>query len=126
MTRVVNVKVAYIRPEFKNLKDWCEHSNNIYIGRRGIVFIDGKRYPITDSKWANPFRIAGATREKVIADYRNYITKKISENPEYYDVSELRNKTLGCWCAPESCHGDVLISLVQDSPCINDSLSGSS
>ena len=27
-------------------------------------------------------------------------------------LSELRGKTLGCWCAPEPCHGDVLARYV--------------
>lgn len=39
-TYVSNVKVKYIRPHYNNLKSWCENSNNIYIGRAGIVFID--------------------------------------------------------------------------------------
>lgn len=24
----------------------------------------------------------------------------------------LKGKTLGCWCKPEACHGDVLVELV--------------
>jgi len=24
---------------------------------------------------------------------------------------ELKNKVLGCWCAPEACHGDVLTEI---------------
>jgi len=26
-------------------------------------------------------------------------------------LPELRGKDLGCWCAPENCHGDVLLAL---------------
>ena len=44
-TKVVNVKVSYIRPQYNNLKEWCEDSNNVYIGRQGVVFVDGQRYP---------------------------------------------------------------------------------
>ena len=26
-------------------------------------------------------------------------------------LPELRGKRLGCWCAPQACHGDVLAQL---------------
>jgi hypothetical protein len=29
-------------------------------------------------------------------------------------LHELRGKDLICWCAPERCHADVLIELVND------------
>lgn len=54
---VINVKVASIRPKFNNLKEWCEDERNIYIGRAGIVFIDGQRFPKQSSIWANPYKI---------------------------------------------------------------------
>lgn len=28
------------------------------------------------------------------------------------DIRELRGKTLGCWCKPKACHGNVLLKLV--------------
>lgn len=57
-TLCVNVKVQYLRPQYQNLKQWCEASpNHVYIGRRGIVFIDNVRYPPRDSIWANPFKV---------------------------------------------------------------------
>ena len=36
----VNCKVKFIRPQYKNLKEWVENENNVYIGRAGVVFID--------------------------------------------------------------------------------------
>ena len=57
MTTICNCKVQYIRPKYKNLKHWMEDDNNIYIGRRGIVFIDGERFPKQNSIFANPFKI---------------------------------------------------------------------
>ncbi|KAG0042963.1 hypothetical protein BGZ83_011989, partial [Gryganskiella cystojenkinii] len=70
MAEVVNVKVAFIRPKYKNLKEWMDDPNNIYIGRRGVVFVDGERYPKQDSPWANPFKInAKTTRAQVLSQY---------------------------------------------------------
>ena len=113
-TTVVNVKVKDIKPKYKNLKEWCEDKNNVYIGRKGIVFIDGQRYPKSDSIWANPFKISGnETRETVIAKYKEYIIKKIKDEKLEDELKKLAGKTLGCWCKPEKCHGDILIELIQ-------------
>lgn len=109
---VRNVKVAHIRPQYQNLKEWCEDPNNVYIGRRGIVFIDKVRYPTKDSIYANPYKVSKTlTREDVIKMYRDYIVKKISSGE--IDIEALRGKNLGCWCKPEACHGDVLIELLE-------------
>lgn len=54
---VVNVRVCYIRPEHKDLEHWCKNPNNIYIGRKGVLIINGRRYPERDSIWHNPFKI---------------------------------------------------------------------
>lgn len=116
---VVNVKVKYIRPEYKNLKAWCEDPENVYIGRAGIVFVsngNGKaRFPKRPSVWANPYRVRGSTtREKSIRKYEAYIRNKIEEEPEKYDLRSLKGKRLGCWCKPEACHGDVLLKLLKE------------
>lgn len=111
--KVTNVKVEFIRPRgYSNLKEWCNDPNNIYIGRAGVVFIDGERYPKASSIWANPYKInKDGTREEVIEKYRKYITKKIEAGE--VDLGELKGKTLGCWCLPHSCHGNVLVELCQ-------------
>ena len=119
MCSCVNVKVKYIRPKFDNLKEWNEHDDNLYIGRRGIVFIkteEGKeRYPKQDSKWCNPFKIdKNNTREDVLEKYEGYILEKIRKEPEKYNLKELVGKNLGCWCHPERCHGDILIKLLNN------------
>ena len=41
MSSVVNVKVAHIRPKYNDLEEWTKDPNNVYIGRAGIVFING-------------------------------------------------------------------------------------
>jgi len=71
-----------------------------------------KRYDVyigRPSKWGNPFVIGrDGTREQVIKKYRDWIATR----PELLaQLSELRGKTLGCYCKPEACHGDVLADL---------------
>ena len=113
MTTVVNVKVANIRPKYQNLKEWIEDDKNVYIGRKGVVFINGKRYPMINSIWHNPYKIdKNNTRKEVIEKYKTYITEKIKRENLQIELEKLRNKQLGCWCKPLCCHGDVLLELI--------------
>ena len=78
-----------------NIKDGEEY--DVYIGR--------------GSKWGNPFRIGkDGNRESVIAKYREYILKNamLMDN-----LKELEGKILACYCKPLSCHGDILIELIE-------------
>jgi hypothetical protein len=63
------------------------------------------------SKWGNPFAIGkDGTREQVIEKYRSWIPTQ----PELIAaLPELKDKVLGCWCAPKACHGDVLAELAK-------------
>lgn len=65
------------------------------------------------SKWGNPFKIGeDGNREEVISKYREWILKQ----PHLLrDLKELDGKVLGCWCKPNSCHGDVLAALLSGS-----------
>lgn len=59
------------------------------------------------TEWGNPFEMpADGDRETVIRNYENhYLPYKPSLLSK---VESLRGKALGCWCAPEACHGDLL------------------
>ena len=113
---VVNVKVKYIRPEYENLKEWMSNENNSYIGRSGIVFIKEKRFPTTSSIFANPYKVGrDGTRNEVIEKYELYIRDRIEkENDIKQALLNLKGKTLGCWCKPEACHGDILLRLIEE------------
>lgn len=71
---------------------------DVYIGRPG--------------KWGNPFSIGkDGTREEVIIKYEEWARN----NPKLLnDLHELKDKTLGCWCFPSACHGDILIKLIKE------------
>jgi len=114
-TEVINVGVKNIRPQYLNLHKWMlEKKSNVYIGRARVVFIDGIRYPLEDSIWANPYKITETQpREKVLELYREYIEKKLNLEPKLIEkLKELDGKKLGCWCKPECCHGDILVELI--------------
>ena len=110
---LVNVKVAFLRPKYQNLKEWCSDSENVYIGRAGIVFIDGVRYPPFASPWSNPYKVSPIlTRQDAIEKYKTYIKSKFGDSFQE-ELEKLRGKRLGCWCSPEACHGDFLLELLK-------------
>jgi hypothetical protein len=77
----------------------CKRSSyDVYIGR--------------PSKWGNPFAIGrDGTREQVIERYQRWLGLQ----PQLLEqLGELEGKTLGCWCAPRPCHGDVLARLAAE------------
>ena len=62
------------------------------------------------SFWGNPFAIGkDGDREEVIEKYRVYLWSKIcSGEITLEQLASLHGKTLGCFCSPLACHGDVL------------------
>lgn len=112
MTKVVSVKVKYIRPKYNDLREWRREKNNVYIGRAGVVFIDRVRYPKVGSLWANPFKVGkDGSREEVLDLYEEYVR---GNELMMRLLPDLKGKTLGCWCKPEGCHGDVLVKLLNE------------
>ena len=111
MSSVVNVKVKFLRKNgVQNLEEWLKNDDNIYIGRNMEFYVPGA----TSSKWRNPFSIKKYGRDECLEKYKEYILKKINENPEIYNLNEINGKNLGCWCAPEPCHGNILIEIIND------------
>lgn len=78
--------------------------HDIYIGR--------------PSKWGNPFtHLVGkgtlatfvvGTRDEAVDAYAEWIK---TQPHLMAALPELRGKVLGCWCAPQRCHGDVLAAM---------------
>lgn len=65
------------------------------------------------TKWGNPFVIGrDGTRAEVIEKFRAYAK---SNKEIFADLDELYDKTLGCYCAPQPCHGDVLLEMIEES-----------
>jgi hypothetical protein len=75
------------------------------------VYIGRKTRDMQGSIWGDPFQIGrDGTREEVIEKFRQYVLSK----PDLLaQLESLRGKTLGCWCKPQACHGDVLIETLE-------------
>lgn len=103
---VVNIRKKELQKRgYRDLMHWLEDTNNVYIGRNMTFYVHGAK----KSKFANPFSAKKYGRQGCIDKYREWI----QEQPELMNsLEELRGKTLGCWCKPEACHGDVLLDLL--------------
>lgn len=72
------------------------------------------------TRWGNPFsHLEGttaqyrvATREEAVEKYREYL---LSNSKLLKSLPELKGKDLVCWCAPASCHGEILLELANQS-----------
>ena len=63
------------------------------------------------SIWGNPFEIGkDGTRKEVIQKYRVWLNDNESLKSR---ILELDGKTLGCFCAPKACHGNVIIEMIE-------------
>lgn len=84
-----------VMPLVHNKYKFTAPADAIYIGR--------------PTKWGNPFVIGkDGNRQEVVQKYKDYI---LANQSLLSQIHELRGKDLVCFCAPQQCHGDVLIEL---------------
>ena len=70
---------------------------DVYIGRPSI--------------FGNPLKIGvDGNREEVVRKYKDYFYGRLENDEEFKTkVLGLKGKTLGCYCKPLPCHGDVIV-----------------
>jgi hypothetical protein len=74
-------------------------SYDTYIGR-GSIF-------------GNPFEIGrDGTRKQVIERYRQWFEFLLNDKVFLNELYKLRDKKLGCFCAPLQCHGEIIADWV--------------
>ena len=84
----------------------CKHQPfDVYIGRPMPDFPEG-------SPFCNPFKIGiDGNRTEVLAKYESYLRGR----QDLLDLlPSLEGKTLGCWCFPKKCHGDIIIKILNE------------
>ena len=79
---------------------------DVYIGNE----IKNDNWDLKQSDWANPY---WGTSENSLKQYETYIRgdKQLMKRLE---AGELDHSTIGCWCAPGPCHGDILVKIVKE------------
>jgi hypothetical protein len=72
----------------------------VYIGRPSI--------------WGNPFVIGkDGSRDEVIAKFETYLLGNAGLMKQLHTLT---GRDIVCWCAPSSCHGDVLVRMANAQP----------
>lgn len=88
MTRVVNIRAE---------------SYDVYIGRAG----KGQ-----DGYFGNPYSMVGSSekeRTRVLKLFEEYFLHRMYADAEFNRrVLALKGKTLGCFCSPKRCHGEII------------------
>ena len=86
----------------KDKGNWHKVPENVYVGR--------------GSDFGNQFRLVDHNncREEVVALFKNYLSNNIQLKDRV--KKELKGKVLGCFCAPEHCHAEVLHHVAGNSP----------
>lgn len=86
------------------------------LGRPRAVHCKRERHQLyigRPSKWGNPFVVGKhGARGECIALYENWLRRN---SQLVASLDELQGLVLGCWCAPQACHGDLLVRLANAS-----------
>jgi hypothetical protein len=90
------------------------------LNKRFDVIPEGAVYIGRPSPWGNPFTHLSSslegtysvdTREEAVDKFRGYAQRRLAAEPEWLEA--LRYATaLVCWCAPQSCHGQIIMELM--------------
>jgi len=86
-----------------------KESYDQYIGRAG----KGQ-----DGYYGNPFRLQpGESRGSTIGRFQKYFYARLKADTEFRKkVHQLKGMTLGCFCKPNDCHGDVYVEYLETLP----------
>jgi hypothetical protein len=83
---------------------------DVYIGRaRPGLKVEG-----SDGYFGNPYHVEPHGREVAISLFKSYFHRRIKIDPVFrLRVLALRGKSLGCYCKPQDCHGDVIVEWIE-------------
>ena len=98
-------KLATLETTVVNLR---KEPYDVYIGRagHGLDGYFGNPYPL-------PVGADQVARDECLKKYKRYFWKRVRTDPEFYErVMALEGKTLGCFCKPKTCHGDVIVAFL--------------
>lgn len=81
---------------------------DVYIGRGSFWGNDWSHLPETKAK----FKVE--TRDDAVEAYKAHLWNQIKTGVVTLDkLRSLNGKRLGCFCKPQSCHGDVIVKAVE-------------
>ena len=94
----MDIKINKMKTKVVNIKN---ENYDVYIGRAGRG---------QSGYFGNPFRLLdNETRGATIERYKSYFYQRLESDPQFREqIHALKGKTLGCFCKPYPCHGDII------------------
>lgn len=102
-----------------NIKTHSDEANGRY------VYIGRKMPRLAGSALGNPFKPSNykdpLARQKCLDKYQTWLTLQKEQRTNAWsevlrlaEVAKTEDIYLGCWCAPQSCHGDILKAVIEE------------
>lgn len=96
-------------------KHWCKEQG-VYIGRPSVL---GNPYSHLENTKAE-YKVG--SRDEAVQEFEKYLRDKINKDLDitremkrlYRQLIDTGELTLVCWCAPNSCHGDVIKRVLEE------------
>jgi hypothetical protein len=111
--KIMNCSLVELkRRGYSDLEHWMKDPKNVYIGRKGVVFVkdqtsgDKYRFPHTDSIYSSGPIIDGKIKGTEFDDYRTELRVRIALGQ--INILELAQKTISSWFYPQMCHGKII------------------
>lgn len=99
--------MAFPRTRVVNLR--CGDAYDVYIGRAGHGQTGYFGNPVRRNARCPVCGDLHETPASTIPCFARYFEQRVDSDPEYRaQVLALHGKTLGCFCAPARCHGDII------------------
>lgn len=100
MTSVVNIR--------------ADNPYDVYIGRPGYGIAGPFGNPVVVNEICPVCDQIHKKAVDTLPCYREYLHWRVDCDAEFRaEVLALRGKTLGCFCKPRSCHGDIIIEWLE-------------
>jgi len=130
-TRVVNIhKINSKRPafdiyigrtvrytEFTQSSKWANPFRVIQWGKMTLPIYEVYIRALIDKVFAENlpgYNLLTPTEQNAIDKACHAIRQPKYRERGNWDLHELVNKRLGCWCKPGPCHGDILVKLIRE------------
>jgi hypothetical protein len=98
--RVVNLRREEYDVYIGRGKNGNAHIENAEVGERGWL--------------GNPYTVEDFGRQNSIQKFRDAFSDRLEADDAFREaVRDLDGKTLGCFCKPKDCHGDVIAEEVE-------------
>lgn len=95
------------KTQLVNLRKFELEDIDTYIGKKSDT------YDLSDSPFSNPFDKSEYGRENAVKHFKLYFYRRYLEEKDFrMALHDIEGDTLGCWCYPRRCHGEVIVDIL--------------